>query len=826
MSDNAMPRSQRQLAPSASALRLGEGSADPAEAGNLPAEISSFVGRDRLLSELEDRRDAGRRLITLTGPAGVGKTRAARQFGDRCRSARLFRDGVWLVSLAGLREPDLLGRAVADAIGVVDNTSGSGFAHLADALRDKHLLLILDNCEHLLEPAQQLASALLRGCGDVTVLVTSQERLGVAGEHIVRVPPLCVCGEGDCGEGTGRDGLGEAARLLVDRAEAAGVPIAEADYPLAIELCALLDGLPLAIELAAVRLGELSVREILSQLAVEREDDRDRDGRFALLVDGDPAGRRAHQTLRRALEWSAARCSPAERELWARLSVFPADFERVAVEAVCTGDGIDRGEVLDLLGGLVRKSILVSATSSVSRRVRYRMLQSIRLFGAELVQEPCRRALQQSHADYYRQLLADAAQDWLSPREVALMRGLHEEWHNIRGAIGFYLSQPDQIASGAQMAIDGGRTRFAIFSGSLGQYRHLLQQAFEAEGQSPPLVLGAAALGAWIALIQGDQDVAVPYLARAREVADGLGVRDVAAPLLYTEGARLLFATRDPEQAKQSLPLLVRAAQISRRDGYAGDTQMMTLFVAVAACFYGDRDTARSAVDDVTATTEAHRSAWSHSWSLWVQGLFELTHGGDLRGGYRVVQQALAMQRDMGDRWGPVWSVWLLACLAARLGLFEHSAQLFGGAHREQKAIHVIGDGLIPLARVEEQAERLTRRRLGSDVHAAHYEIGVEMGFQQVVSMALTELPDVDAGRARLSAREYEIAGYAAQGLTNKQIAARLVVSHRTVDGHMSNILRTLGVSRRSGIGATYREYRPLDADDPADDHDRRAAAR
>jgi non-specific serine/threonine protein kinase len=796
------------------------GPLDRRRSGNLPAQITTFVGRTGLLDDVCERLGGHARLTTLTGTSGVGKTRVALKIGERMRDLNAFRHGVWLVSLAELEDPELLPRTVAQALGIVDNTrSESGLGRLVEALRNKHALLILDNCEHLLDAVQRLVRVLLQGCEDLVVLATSQERLNIAGEHVIKVPPLFVSAELP-DPARSPEQTHEAVRLLIDRATAVGTKITEQDLPAAVELCTLLDGLPLAIELAAGRLAELTLSEVLEQLRDRPTHAADLDGRFELLIDGDPAGKRAHQALSWALEWSASLCSPEEKLLWQAVSVFPTDFDRTAVEAVCRIHGIAEHDVLSLLTGLARKSILIMHTSPTSRRTRYRMLSTIRLFGAQSLNDERRLDLQKAHADYFQALLQAATRDAFSSCEVLWMRTLREEWANVRAAITFNLAHADRVELGGEMAVNCGRTRFGVFGGFMGQHRQLLESAYRslADRHDPPGMMTAlhcALYCAWLAFIQGDPDVGVIWLGHARAAADRLGVRDHTM-LRFVEACQTFLNEREPERGRPSVTQLDQAAEQSRRDGYPGDTYIISLFGAIAAVYHGDRAMAAAAVTEHVEWVERHDAEWSISWSLWLRGLFELVHGGDYYEAYRLGQRALAMQQDMDDRWGPAWSVWLLANVAAHLGLHELSARLFGAAKRRQDANSTSIVGLPSWHRVQEQAEQLAREGLGADEFKVQVTVAVGMRQDEAVALALAELPGtIDTQTAEdqdlalpggLTERQLEIAALVAEGLTSERIGERLFISKRTADHHVANIRTKLGLPNKAAVGSWYEQ--------------------
>ncbi|HEX8865258.1 MAG TPA: hypothetical protein VF821_06325, partial [Lentzea sp.] len=400
--------------------------------GTLPAQTTTFVGRRAVLAET--RALLGKaRLVTLVGVGGVGKTRVAVETGRAVARAEVFQHGVWLVPLAGLQDPALLARTVAAELRIVDNSPGAGLGRLVESLYDKHLMLVLDGCEHLLDAVRHLVHHLLRDCEGLTILTTSREQLGVYGEHLLWVPPM--------GE--------EAVELLAERAEAALDDLTAAEA-----LCRALDGVPLAIELAAAGLAEMSLTDVREQL-----------------------GERQRVTLEQTFEWAAKQCAEEERQLWATLSVFPADFDRDAAEAVAGGD------VLTSLSALVRKSIVVATTSPVTQKTRYRLLDSVSRFGSSMLadeHEPLRR-----HVLHYSEFVDEAARSWFSPDEALWMARVREEWPNIRAAIGYALGTPDLAEAGTVMAMNVQRSRFTSFTGMLGQARDLLSVAREVITEPP-----------------------------------------------------------------------------------------------------------------------------------------------------------------------------------------------------------------------------------------------------------------------------------------------------------------------------------------------------
>src|SRR5215472_10795049 len=342
-------------------------------AGNLPAELTSFVGRRGELAEVR-RLLAGSRLVTLAGPGGVGKTRLALRAAAGL--ARAFRDGVWLVRLDQLRDEVLVAQAVAEALGLQDRAGYAPAAALAEYLAGRQLLLVLDNCEHVVDAVAKLADVLLRAAAELRVLATSRESLNIPGETVRAVPPLAAP---DAGERLSVAELARfpAAALFAERAAQVvpGFAVTEANAAAVAGICRRLEGMPLAIELAAARLPVLSAEQIEERLG----------DRLGLLTRGGRTRPDRQRTLRASIEWSYELCTRAERLLWARCSVFAGGFELDAAEGICAGDRLAAGRVLDLLAGLAGKSIL--SAEHRAGAVRYRLPEPLREFGQERLRE-------------------------------------------------------------------------------------------------------------------------------------------------------------------------------------------------------------------------------------------------------------------------------------------------------------------------------------------------------------------------------------------------------------------------------------------------------
>jgi non-specific serine/threonine protein kinase len=717
--------------------------------GDLPAQTTTFIGRRALLAEAETllRRS---RLVSLVGSRGVGKTRIAVEAGRAMGWAEAYQHGVWVVPLAGLEDPALLARTVAAALRIVDNARDAGLGRLIESLYDKHLLLVLDGCEHLLEAVRRLVHHLLRDCEGLTILTTSRERLGVYGEHVLQVPPLAVDED--------------AVELFVERA--AGAVLGEADLPEVAALCRAVGGVPLAVELVAARVAEMPLADLRSQLAED-------------------------VTLEDVLAWSARLCTDEERRLWAALSVFPADFDLAAAEAVAGG------EVPATLSALVRKSIVGTVTSPVTQQTRYRLSDA--RFGVRLLKgadEPLRRFVL-----HYNDFVDEATRSWFSPDEKLWMGRLREEWPNVRAAIGHALRVPDLAETGAIMAMNVQRTRFTAFTGLLGQARDLLASATEVITEAP-LRTSLLAHHAWLAQAQGDMSAAIPLMNEARALPRQ---PTTDLHLVLVEATHLFFAEGSPD----CVPLYAHIVELCRQCGTPGDTYIAELMHAMAVCFLQDAEAAEKATAGLTALAEHNGVSWSHAWGRWHQGLYELLHG-DPAQAHQPAVEALRVQLALGDTWGPAYSLWLLACTCAELGAYDRAARLLGALRSHERVARISFAGMAPFHKVLERTDRTVRRALGDDYQVIT-TLGADLRYEQAMEFALEPIPDSERRPPRptlpggLTRQEFTIAGLVAEGLTSKQIGARLFISPRTADRHVVNIRVKLGLPSRMALAAWHR---------------------
>src|SRR5215469_3095206 len=502
-------------------------------AGNLPAELTSFVGRRNEMAEVR-RLLASSRLVTLTGTGGVGKTRLALRAAAGLR--RAFRDGVWLVQLDQLRDQALVTQAVAAALGLQDRAGYAPVATLADYLAGRQLLLVLDNCEHLADEAAKLADLLLRAAPGLRVLATSRESLNMAGETVLPVPPL------PAPEAGRRLTVAELARfpavgLFVERAAqvVAGFGLTEANIAAVAGICRRLEGLPLAIELAAARLPVLSPEQIDARLG----------DRLGLLTRGSRTQPARQQTLRASIEWSYELCSQGERMLWARLSVFAGGFELDAVESICADHRLDAGEVLDLLAALADKSILIAAHREGA--ARYRLPETLREFGQERLREFGEHtALRRRHRDWHEQLARRVDIDWLSPQIADLTARLFREHANVQAAQDFCQTEPGEAEAGLRIALHVWFFHCWV-AGYVSEGRHRLGQVLALAREPTVWRAQGLLLASFLAAVNGDPGAVQPLLEQGTSLAGQLDDPVTRAFAAWVAGHVCLFAGDLPQ---------------------------------------------------------------------------------------------------------------------------------------------------------------------------------------------------------------------------------------------------------------------------------------
>jgi predicted ATPase/DNA-binding CsgD family transcriptional regulator len=766
--------------------------------GALPTELTSFVGRRDEIA-LARRMLGKSHLITLTGVAGVGKTRLALRTAMEVR--RHFDDGAWFVELGSLQDPVLLPHTVSNALhlnhGSVDPTSD-----LVDWLEHRHLLLVLDNCEHLVEACAVLLGKLLAACPDLRVLATSRHVLGVEGEQILAVPPLSTP-EDPASPPVGDTSDYDSVALLVDRARAV-VPdfqVTTENRDTLVDLCRRLDGLPLAIELAAVWLRVLSPRQILERL----------EDRFHLLSTAARSRPGRQRALDTAVAWSFDLCSPAEQTLWERLSVFSGGFNLAAAEAVCPGDGIVHHDVVTLLAGLVDKSIVIRDQSDSRTGSWYRMLETIGQYGAARLGADQRRALQLRHRDYYRRVAALFAEEFFTSQVAGWFVELRREHDNIRAALDFCLNEPGEAASGLEIAAPIWNWWHASFLRE--GYRYLLRALALA---IEPTSTRAYALFATsnLAIHLSEFDRALAMLTEAGTIAERLGDEVMAARVKQCQGHALVHSG-DPVAA---IPLLEEARDDAQRLGQPREECRSLLLLSLAAGLLGDnrdQQLARRSAE----LAEQHGAEASKAWALWGLGLAQWRVG-DYADARASLRTGLRMFQAMENFNGGSFCVQGLSWCAAFSSPNEDAARLLGAAQTFWRSI----GGNVSQAmyrRWDERSEGLLRDSIGDARFEEAFAEGASYSLDQALATAFAESrgmrgPASPGRRARtpvpggLTRREWEIAQMLAEGLSNKEIAERLVISRRTAEAHVEHILTKLGFRSRTRVSSWVEVQRHL----------------
>ena len=617
--------------------KMPSSAGDASARSNLPPPRTSFVGRERELAELQ-RLLRGNRALTLTGTGGVGKTRLGLCIATTMLDS--YRDGVWLVELATLRHPDLVPQAVISALELKEQP-GKRLTHtLIDHLQPKHLLLVLDNAEHLLVACAELADTLLRQCPKVTILTTSRERLGVPGELTYRVPSLSI-------PEPKRDISApdlvdyESVRLFSERAQlhVPNFAVTDRNAPALANICRRLDGNALAIELAAARVRSMSVEEVNQRL----------DRRFSLLTGGSRTVPRRQQTLRAAIDWSYDLLSDAEKALFCAVSVFAGGFTLEAAERICPGEDIEARDVLDLLTSLVDKSLVIAEERVAS--TRYRMLETVQQYAAEVLHVGGNEAYwQRRHALYFVELAEEAEPQLTGQNQQAWLERLETEHDNIR----FALSQLTHTGgdSEAGLRLSSAVSRFWLVRGYLHEGRAWLSRLLAATPGAQKMTRAKAINWAGIlAWKQGDYPSAhAAYeqsLAMRREMGDRRGVGAV----LNNQG---LLAYEQGDYAAARV-LHEESLAVDRELGDRWGVAVSLAHLGGLAMMQGDYRSARAANEESLAIfrelgDRGHvANALRNLASLYIQE-------GDPAAARTLFDESLVICRELGDRSGIAWA--------------------------------------------------------------------------------------------------------------------------------------------------------------------------
>jgi predicted ATPase/DNA-binding CsgD family transcriptional regulator len=801
------------------------------ETGNLPAQVSSFVGREAELASVR-ALVGGSRLVTLTGAGGSGKTRLAIEAAAGLLDGS--GDGVWFADLAPVGDPDLVAVTVADVLGVRPEPGQPAPEALAAVIGRRRLLLVLDNCEHVIGACAKLADVLLRDCPDLALLATSREPLGSGGERVYRVPSMSVPAENADAAGIWTS---EAVRLLADRAAAQGVTLAwdEDSTQIAGRICRRLDGIPLAIELAAARLRSMPMGELDARL----------DERFALLTSGPRTALPRHQTLRAMTDWSWDLLTGPERTVLARLSVFAGSFGLAAAEAVAAGPDVPAAEVLEHLGALVDKS-LVQFGDAGAGPGRYRLLETVRQYATgqlDTLGPEAAEATRIAHRDYYLALAEEAARHLRAAGQAEWLGRLDAELGNLRAAVAVGMTQPD-LEPGLRLAT--ALREYWSFRGHAAEGADVLRALLDVPTARAATLPRAWALvtAAFLLRQTSGYEVAAAHCEEALSIARAVGDDLLVAEVLY-QRAWILMRQGQPEAA---LPLIEQGLGLARPLGDQDLTARLLSGRASVTYRMGDLAGAARAVSEATRLYRQAGNRMQVGQMLGNLGYYELS-AGDLDAARRHLAEAVEIARTQGDQSGLTNQVFNLglaeylsgspeagqALFAETLGLARRTgmkrqaayallglalagrgradpgwlARLHGATGQVLADLDVI---LAPLeARLAEQDRERLRAEMGDAAFDAECAVGRTLTPEQVLEAlgrtgTVPAKPQAAARSATpatvLTPRELDVLRLVAQGLSNADIARQLILSEHTVHRHLANILRKLGLSSRAGAAA------------------------
>jgi non-specific serine/threonine protein kinase len=719
------------------------------------------------------------RLVTMTGPGGAGKTRLALRVADHVSES--FADGICFVALDALQDPELLTQAVAAELGLRDMLEDP-IHGVVSFLRDKTMLLVLDNCEHLVDACGMLVGKVLAAAPRVRVLATSRHVLSIEGEYLLPVRPLPVPRYVD-GEYVGES---DAVVLFAHRAKAASprFELTPANYETVVTVCQRLDGMPLAIELAAAWLRVLPLHDLLARI----------DNRFALLARGSSLKASRQRTLSATVDWSYDLCSPEERTLWARLSVFKGGFSLAAVEAVCSGGPIEQSDVLMIIAGLVDKSVV--AREGYNGSARYWMLETIHQYGRDrLAESGQEREFRIRHCRYFLELARSIADDWYCARQLEYMAKARREHANFRAALEFGLSDQAAGADGAWLAV-----RLHIFwinCGYVGEGRRWLDRVLALEDIPDELRVHGFWVSAYASAVLGDHVTALRMGEQAVDLARELGETELLALALYGQGTASLIG-----------------AQYSQADACYGESISLyhqidapggRLFPpyparAMVAGLTGNAELAETLARRGVEFLSERGELWARSYGHYALALAKWLQG-DLKTAFEHAAQCVRLAVKFND--GILFALMaeVLAGAAVQSGRRSRAACILGLVERTWLQV---GGALLTGGAAWLEPHRAyvaeLRKSMGEEAFTSAFDVGAARG-TSLEAAAEFLLERLDEDQDPLTKREMDVATWVAQGKTNKEIATALSISPRTVEVHIDHILRKLGFASRVQIG-------------------------
>jgi predicted ATPase/DNA-binding SARP family transcriptional activator/DNA-binding CsgD family transcriptional regulator len=774
---------------------------------NLPAQRTNFVGKEREMLEVK-RELAMTRLLTLTGAGGSGKTRFALEVARDLVGA--YPDGVWLVELAPLSEGKLAPQAVADALGVPEEPGRSLADTLVDALREKKLLLVLDNCEHLIDAAARLADALLPSCPRLRVLATSREALGVEGELVWQVDPLSVpAAHRDGDRDAHRAPAGElarydAVRLFVERARlrSSHFELRAENAGAVAQICRGLEGMPLAIELAAARVRVLSVEQILERLADS----------LKLLRSESRSATPRQRTLRATLDWSHDLLSAEERVLLRRLSAFAGGWTLEATEAIGAHDGIHEEDVLDLLSNLTDKSLVVTEARA-AEVMRYRMLEPVRQYAREKLEASGEAdTVRQLHASFFLALAKEAKPELNGPDQAEWVDRLEAEHDNVRAALDWSLESDPETALGL-VAVLGN---FWWAHGHINAGSRWLEAALTRTGGLETVVrAGALRFAGVLSEEQGRYEWAEEFYEEGLALYRRLGDRRGVAALLNSLGSLSHITGNQAEAMDLTEKSLSIKQELGDESGVAISLNNLGAIVQTT----GDLARAQTLFEESLQMARKQGDKTGAAISLLNLGTLAVEQDEPARA-QALLLDALQVLRQLGDNDGVAECLDSLAAAAGKRYEGNRAARLLGAA---EAARETLGTTIHPVERnMYEGFVNLSRCDLDEDAWSVAWAEGRAMSLEEAIEYAMSEEEFTTASSQALeqqltheqspalTRREEEVAALVARGLTNRRIAEELFLSERTVHRHVSNVLKKLGIASREQVAARLALGQPL----------------
>jgi len=756
---------------------------------NLPLMLSSFIGREAELDQLV-ARVVGTRFVTLSGSGGCGKTRLALEVARRAQHA--FAQGCWLVEFAPLSDRSELASALAQALGIREHPGRALADRLVEALSDWHLLLLFDNCEHVLASAAQLADTLLRACARVHILATSRERLSLPGEVVWRVASLSTP-EPNAEPATIQQA--EAVRLFAERAAAVQPRFALDEHTTkgVAHICRRLDGMPLAIELAAARIAGMTVDELAERL----------DSRFQLLINSSRTAPQRHQTLRGAIDWSYALLSPVEQTLLRRVAVFAGGWTLEMAEAVCADAQVSQADVTLGLLRLVDTSLVLA--DQQGGRTRYHMLETIRQYAHDRLHASGEQEqLHARHLAAFARLTEAAAPHMYNQQPAEWMRRLESELPNLRSAFGWGLANG---YAGRVLEMVGAITYFWSWRAGLSEGCTWVERALAAShDNSRARTVALAGLGR-LERLRGNFAAARAHLEASIALAQAAGSASDLGRATHLLGEVAGSEGRYDEARR----LLEQSRELAQAIGNVSQLMGTLTVLGEIARVQGDDATAEPLYREALHLAREHEDAWRCAVLLQNLGHM-MAHRGDWSGAQRSFQESLAIEQDRNGLWNTAHSLAGLAGMVGRLGSPALAARLFGAA---DQILEILGTPLDFADQADfERNIAHARSQIDEAAFADAYAAGRTLTPAQAIAEALAipapgeqaarqaaKAPSAAAGGG-LTAREREVLRLVAQGRSNKEIAAALTISERTVNTHLVHIFAKLAVASRAAATA------------------------